>query len=342
MWRKILVLAWSGFVLCGCVATVPTQPLTREEAGPPLPFDRPQGAKVVLVVLENKNEEPARERPFLKRLASEGSYLANYHAVAHPSQPNYIAMVSGSIEGVTWGDRNVNLSGRCHLGKKLVRWMVYAEDYPGGDGTCFTDSKFEELSDGRRRSYVRKHVPFLSFDDINCNEERCIKNCTSHVRKFDAEKFKSDARTPNLPDFSLIIPNLDNDGHDFQGKPAEGSLSGKALDVADRWLSDNFEPLLSDPYFKQNVILIVTFDEDDANYPYRPDSNRDYNKVYTSFWGGHVSQGKIINTYYDHYDLHRTIEAILGVDESKDCSNVSGKSALKRNFAPIPIGGIWR
>ena len=69
MWKKILVLAWSGFVLSGC-ATYPTeeQPPTRG-GPPPEAFKRPSGAKVVLVVLENKNEPQARtEKPFLEKL----------------------------------------------------------------------------------------------------------------------------------------------------------------------------------------------------------------------------------------------------------------------------------
>lgn len=135
MRRKIMALTCLGVVLSGC-ATFPTeQPPARGEP-PPGAFVRPPGAKVILVVLENKNEQPARERPFLARLAREGRYLANYHAVAHPSQPNYIAMVSGSIEGVDRGDTNVTLN-RCHLGKNLASWTVYAEGYPGGQDACY-------------------------------------------------------------------------------------------------------------------------------------------------------------------------------------------------------------
>ncbi len=128
MWKKILVLAWSGFVLSGCV-TFPTeeQPPTRG-GPPPEAFKRPSGAKVVLVVLENKNEPPALKQPFLEKLMKEGRYLAKYHGVAHPSQPNYIAMVSGSIEGVDRGDADVTLE-RCHIGRNLSSWIVYAEDY---------------------------------------------------------------------------------------------------------------------------------------------------------------------------------------------------------------------
>ena len=292
---------------------------------------RPPGAKVILVVLENKNEQPARERPFLARLAREGRYLANYHAVAHPSQPNYIAMVSGSIEGVDRGDTNVTLN-RCHLGKNLASWTVYAEGYPGGQDACY-------LSD--HKPYVRKHVPFLSFADVNCDHEDCRQNCTTHIRDF--REFASAARSRSLPDFSLVVPNLDNDGHDYQNERAnDESLSNQALDVADKWLKDTFEPLLDDPHFRRDVILFVTFDENDDDFNLfgvYPSKN---NKVYASVWGGHVIPGPEIITYYDHYDLHRTFEAILGVDARQNCNTVPGEYEPARNFAPVPIGGIWR
>ncbi|HSP14270.1 MAG TPA: alkaline phosphatase family protein [Thermoanaerobaculia bacterium] len=127
-------------------------------------FSSPTIDRVFVVVLENKNADDALRQPFLGRLAAEGAYLANYYAVAHPSQPNYIALISGSVRGVR-SDANVDLN-RPHLGDALdtagIAWKSYAEQFPG---QC----------DLRRRvgRYVRRHEPFLSFVDVQRRPESC-------------------------------------------------------------------------------------------------------------------------------------------------------------------------
>lgn len=331
MWTRNLALALLGIVLSGC-ATYPTEQPPRREGPPPAAFEKPQGAKIVLIVLENKDDKPAKDRAFLGKLASEGRYLSNYYAVAHPSQPNYHAIASGSIEGVDRGDMNVTLS-RCHIGKNLASWAVYAEGYPGDKNTCY-------LGDDKN-GYVRKHNPFASYDDINCESETCREKCTSHIKSF--AEFASAATSHSLPDFSLVVPNLDSDGHDYNGKHAKGEVdSGKALDFADKWLAEKFEPLLRDEQFKRDVILIVTFDEDDSDYNLFGVYPSNGNKVYASIWGGHVRPGPDVATYYNHYDLHRTIEAILGVDDRRNCPIESGANTPGRRLAPVVIGGIWR
>ena len=282
MTRKLLLtlMLFLQWALVGCTVLTVT-PSRGDEPAPFQAFQAPQGAKVVLVILENTNADEAHDPkyPFLWRLASEGAYLSNYHAVAHPSQPNYVALVSGSTEGVP-GDSPARLN-RPHLGQKLASWMVYAEGYPGG--TCDLS-----LQIGR---YVRRHVPFLSFADVQDDPALC----RSHITGFDG--FVDTALAHRLPDFSLVIPDLDHDAHD------------KPLRDADTWLAQNFGKLLDDAGFRRDVILVVTFDESGEKWPY---TNRNDNRVYAALWGAHVVPGEV-KTVHDHYDLLRTLEAILGL-----------------------------
>lgn len=264
---------------------------------PPGPFHKPVATKVVLVVLENTAADTARGEKFLGQLAESGVYLANYHAVAEHSQPNYVAVVSGSAEGVI--DNSPVRLERAHLGQKLSSWMAYAEGYPAG--TC--DLK------GSIGQYARKHVPFLSFADVQ--DDKAL--CSAHITGF--EQFVADATAHRLPSFSLVIPNLDHDAHD------------KPLRDADAWLGKYFAPLLKDPRFRRDVLLIVTFDESDRKW-WRFWRGRD--RVYTVLSGDDVIAGEV-NTRYDHYDLLRTIEAIF------DIAPMSTEDAKAR-----PIGGIWR
>ncbi|CAG8523651.1 4899_t:CDS:2 [Cetraspora pellucida] len=94
-------------------------------------FDR-----IVLVIFENTGYTQAIAQPYLQNLTSRsnGLLLSNYHAVAHPSQPNYIATIFGSTAGIT-DDQNHNVSGNNVvdlLETKGVSWKAYMEDYLPG------------------------------------------------------------------------------------------------------------------------------------------------------------------------------------------------------------------
>ena len=41
------------------------------------------------------------EAPYIRKLAKQGASLQHMHGETHPSQPNYLAMFSGSTQGVT-------------------------------------------------------------------------------------------------------------------------------------------------------------------------------------------------------------------------------------------------
>src|SRR5689334_15948595 len=95
--------------------------------------------KVFIVLLENESEDAAIEQPFLKKLASEGTLIADMRAVAHPSYPNYMALTGGSTFGIHGdGQRTIDAS---HIGDLLEArgktWKNYAEDYPGN---CYLGS----------------------------------------------------------------------------------------------------------------------------------------------------------------------------------------------------------
>ena len=188
MLRKLLLIVFLQFALVGCATVLTKTPSGPAEFGQTRTPDVPHAPKVVLVILENKNPEVAEDKnlQFLCRLRREGAYLTQYYGVAHPSQPNYVALISGSTEGIH-GDSPARLE-RPHLGQKLPSWMAYAEDYP--KGSCDT-----RISIGR---YVRRHVPFLSFADVQDDKNNI---CREHISDFD--DFVGAAMAHRLPSFSL-------------------------------------------------------------------------------------------------------------------------------------------
>lgn len=254
-----------------------SQRASLEAAAAPLPPFR----RVFIVVLENKDAEDALARPFMRKLASTGALLSNFHAITHPSQPNYIALTAGSTLGVDSNDTaDLSLPDK-HLGDLLDErgrsWKLYAEDYPGN---CF-------LGD-TSGAYARKHVPFLNFRNVQEDATRCSK-------VVNAAELEQDVANGDLPDFALYIPNNINNGHDTDAG------------YSDQWLQSRFEPLLKDPVFAQGTLFVVTFDESGSHADAA-------NRIYTTLNGAGVKAGSATEACYTHYDLLRTIEELLGLD----------------------------
>ncbi len=255
----------------------------------------PTFKKVMIIVLENISYKDALAQPFLSSFAAQGALLTGFDAETHPSQGNYIALVSGDYQGVTT-DKPVNLGGR-QIGDLLeargLTWKVYAQGYPGG---CFLGA--------RSGNYVRKHVPFLSFTEVQNSPGECAEVT-------DDSGLKDDIASGRLPDFSLFIPDIKNDGHD----------TGVAF--ADNWLSSYFGPLMKDPAFMKDMLLVITFDEDDKSTA--------ENRIYTALYGPSVAPGSVSGAHYTHYSLLRTIEDAYGLGD------------LGRNDASaLPITGVWK
>jgi hypothetical protein len=232
----------------------------------------PQFNKVMIVIFENADFQDVVNQPFFKKLGTEGALLTNFHAETHPSQPNYIALISGSTQGCK-NDSNINIDApnlADLLEEKGKTWKVYAESYPGN---CFKGAT--------SGTYVRKHNPFISFKSIQNDPERC-----SHI--VDASELQNDIDNNTLPTFSFYVPDLNNDGHDTSPK------------FADNWYSQTFGPHLKNPHFIEGMLLVSTFDESSLLEP--------TNRIYTSFYGEGIRPNSSTAEKYTHYNLLRTIE----------------------------------
>jgi hypothetical protein len=203
----------------------------------------------IFVVFENTNYVSAMKQSFLSQLSARGASFSNLLAITHPSQGNYIAMTSGSINAVK-NDNPVNLDMQNItdlLEAKGLTWKVYAEAYPGN---CFTGAKTS--------TYVRKHNPFISYLNIQKNSARC-------ANIVNADQFDRDAANGNLANYIFYIPDMNNDGHNTD------------VTYADKWYSQKFSKYVNDPQFMQNTILVSTFDESG--------SSSSTNQIYTSIVG---------------------------------------------------------
>lgn len=230
--------------------------------------------KVLVIVFENTEFGKAVQQPYFASLTKEGALLTNFKASIHPSQGNYISMIAGDSFNIT-NDKPINLSTN-HLGDLLEDakkdWRVYAEDYPGN---CFLGAT--------ANYYARKHVPFISFVNVQQNPARCAKIV-------EGKNFFNDFNAGKLADFSMYIPNLKNDGHN----------TGVAY--ADQWFKQTFDSILHSPKLPKDLLIVVTFDEGTIN-----------NQIYTLLYGANVAPGAKSNKPNNFYTLLRTYEDEMGL-----------------------------
>jgi hypothetical protein len=226
--------------------------------------------KVLVIVFENTEYLNALKQPFFSSLTKEGALLTNFKAATHPSQGNYVAMIAGSTFNII-NDKPIDINDR-HLGDLLEEakkdWKVYAEDYPGN---CFTGKTSGD--------YARKHVPFMSFVNVQKDPARCAKIV-------EGKEFFTDFNAGKLKDFSMYIPNLKNDGHD----------TGVA--IGDKWFKQSFDSILHSPKFPKDLLVVVTFDEGTSLN----------NQIYTLLYGANIAPGSKSARANNFYSLLRTYE----------------------------------
>lgn len=296
--RRLVSLGLSALLLAfaqGCGTSVP--PSSSAGSTPaPSPMPVPTASKighVFLVVLENETSSvtfgPMSPAPYLsKTLPSMGAYLENYYGIAHNSNGNYTAMISG--QGV-----NVAQQADCQIFQDFVTttavtapngqyvgqgcvfppavqtlpdqleaakltWKGYFEDMgstPSREpATCAhpaLNAQDNTQSATAEDQYATRHDPFVYFHSIIDDQARCDAHVVS-IKPLDAD-LASIATTPN---FSLIVPNLCHDAHD--ATCASGEMPG-GLGAADNYLKVLIPKLMASPAYQQDGLIIITFDE---------------------------------------------------------------------------------
>ncbi|KAI8901618.1 phosphoesterase family-domain-containing protein [Globomyces pollinis-pini] len=262
---KLLQLALFGFA---CALPQPSSDK---------PFDR-----FFVITLENTDYEDVLADPYFKSLVPRGRLLTNSHGVTHPSQPNYITMTSNTAWGTFFNfkanfDRE-NIADTLEGAGKT--WVSMQENYPKDKG-CFAGDSYP---------YVRKHNPFMSYNNIRNNPARCKKIVNADQLYVDIEK-------KQLADYVFYTPNMLNDGHDT------------SIQYASNWLKGFLEPLLANPYFDR-TLFVITFDESEA---FLGVIDFEGNHIYTLLIGSGVKAGTTDDTYYEHYSQMALLEKVWGL-----------------------------
>lgn len=132
--------------------------------GPP---SLPLPAHVVIVLEENHGYSEiigSSEAPYINTLAKQGASFVQSYAIIHPSQPNYLALFSGSTQDVK-GDSCPHTFAAPNLGSELIAagktFAGFSEGLPSAGSLVCSSGK-----------YARKHCPWTNFSNVPARDNQ--------------------------------------------------------------------------------------------------------------------------------------------------------------------------
>jgi acid phosphatase len=239
---------------------------------------------VILIVEENRSFSTVYPSgmSWLSALGDANGIATNFLSDESGSLLDYLWLSSGSGE-LAFGC-NGNACAQPITSDNIFRelnsaglsWKVYLESLPSigymGDSSG---------------NYVKRHNPAAWYSDV-------INNPSQQQNMVPFTQFASDLAGNNVPNYSIIVPDLQHDAHD--GTPA----------MADAWLKQNIAGLLSSPYFQKGGtgVMFITFDNGDGDAQ---------GQVFTGVIGPRVKPGVKVNTPFRHENTLRTVMELLGL-----------------------------
>jgi hypothetical protein len=250
--------------------------------------DIPAFSRIIVILFENKEFGSVignHQMPVYNRYAKEYTLLTAYYGIQHPSLPNYLALTAGQTFGINRDCESCfvdapNLADQIEQSGRT--WMDYQEDMP--------EACFDRSTD----LYAVKHNPFLYYDDIRTDSTRCKQHIVPLLQ------LQTDIQNNQLSDFIWITPNMCHNAHDC------------GVDQADAWLGVWLPILMASPFYDDQTILILTWDEGQGDHGccgYEPGGGR----VPTVLISPSVRKGFEDDTPYTHYSLLKMIEQAWGL-----------------------------
>ena len=191
----------------------------------------PSPAHVVVVVFENKDAGAVSpsDAPYLTGLAAQGAAFTDAHGVTHPSQPNYLALFSGSTQGVTDDSCPQSFSGPNLAGQLLAAGRSFTGYSEGLPAPGFTGC--------RAGGYARKHNPWVDFPALPPSVNQPLSALPHDLAR--------------LPTVAFVVPDLCSDMHSCP------------VATGDAWARAHLSGYVAWAR-AHDGLLVVTFDEDEG------------------------------------------------------------------------------
>ena len=306
IWITLIVLT----VTSACLSTqaVPTPPPAtptpmQESTSTPVATDMPVSTStplplvpnfshIAILIFENKEFGTvvnSPKMPYFNLYANTFTLLTQYYAVTHPSLPNYVSLIGGDTFGITddcdFADCFIQARSLPDLIEASGRtWKTYQDDMPS---PCFT---------GNTVRYVRKHNPFIFFDPIRLDGERCQRSIVP-LTQIDA-----DIAAGDLPNYFFITPDQCYSAHDCD------------IDLADGFLKEQLEKIYpaldatGEPF-----LIVITWDEGQGDHSCCGLPEKAGGRIATILISPQVKQNFQDATPYTHYSLLKTIATAWGL-----------------------------
>lgn len=223
--------------------------------------------------------------PNYNQLMASGALATNYYADIHGSISDYFLLTTGQT--LTNDDGSTQVFDVDNIARRMLSagmtFRVYAEGitqgYVGGDVG----------------SYVIRHNPFAMLSDVASN------TTVANEVLWPFTQFAADVANNTLPEYSFIVPDIDDDAHTGTPQQADYWLQGYVVNV-----------LAKNAAFQSggDGVLIVDFDEGALS-----DIAHGGGHVAAVLWGPIVKAGyrQQSATVYLHESMLRTTMELLGL-----------------------------
>jgi len=274
----------------------------------------PRPSHVLIVIDENHGYDQilgsgAASAPYINSLASGGAVLTHYDAIVSGSLPNYLAIFSGSTQGLTSSDCPADLGTTSNLGAELLAkgftFIGYSEGLPSAGSTVCTGGAVDAKGNP---IYARKHNPWVDWQ-VGGNIP------AADNQPFTAFPDPSGTDFSSLPAVSFVIPDLWDQMHD-------GPVS-----IGDQWLQANLGHYITwCQDASHNSLFILTFDEDEGS---------EGEHIPTIFYGAMVCPGQYGETV-NHYNLCRTLTDMYGLSAMNNAVTATSITDVFACYTPVP------
>ncbi len=189
---------------------------------------------VMVVMMENKDYGQVvgkRDQPFTKSLAKDYGLATKSYAVGHPSLPNYLALVSGSTEGVT---DDGPPSSHSFASARTIADQLHAAGYTA-------EAFAEDLPENPAADsgyYVVHHNPWEYFPDAPIT----VANATALTTALNSSR---------PPDFVWFTPNLIDDEHNG------------TVEQGDAFLATFVPRVQATSWYRAGGQIVIEWDESD-------------------------------------------------------------------------------
>ncbi len=266
----------------------------------------------VTIIMENNDLQTVfSQGSFEASHASDYTLATGYSAIDHPSEPNYVALLGGSTNGITadgvccYTIQASNLADR--LESAGLTWKAFAENATGSE-TC-------SFSPPRRGD----HFPFIVFADMNTSSRCAGFDSTSGPE--DAE-FINYLNSPQPANYIWLTPNDLDNGH-----------NSPYITAGDAYLAALVPKILASSLFHtKRAALFIVYDEG-KNVRC---STGGLDCIYASWSGPTTKKAFTSSEPYTHYSYLHTVEDNWGL--SSITPNDANAPLMSEFFADFSTG----